>query len=93
MAKLKAVLIGGTGYGGAEILRRLLFHPHVELVRVTAVDNVGKRVGDVHLNLQGLTELVFERVAPKEAVKGADVVKKLFATEADTDIRRVIRTE
>jgi N-acetyl-gamma-glutamyl-phosphate/LysW-gamma-L-alpha-aminoadipyl-6-phosphate reductase len=74
MAKLKAVLIGGTGYGGAELLRRLLFHPHVELLRVTAVDNVGKRVGDVHLNLQGLTELAFEQLPPKEAVKGADVV-------------------
>ncbi|MEN9800468.1 MAG: hypothetical protein RL653_4165 [Pseudomonadota bacterium] len=74
MAKLKAVLIGGTGYGGAEILRRLLFHPHVEVTRVTAVDNVGKRVGDVHLNLQGLTELTFEQLSPKEAVKGADVV-------------------
>src|SRR5206468_6092033 len=31
MAKVKAVLIGGTGYGGAEILRRLLFHPQVEV--------------------------------------------------------------
>ena len=40
-AKVKAVLIGGTGYGGAEILRRLLFHPEVEVIRVTAVDNWG----------------------------------------------------
>ena len=55
--KVKAVLIGGTGYGGAEILRRLLFHPHVEVTRVTAVDNIGKKVGDVHFNLAGLTRL------------------------------------
>ena len=54
--KVKAVLIGGTGYGGAEILRRLLFHPEVEVARVTAADNIGKRVGDVHLNLAGLTD-------------------------------------
>lgn len=73
MGKLKAVLIGGTGYGGAEILRRLLFHPQVELIRVSAVDNVGKKVGDVHFNLQGLTDLTFEQLPPKEAVKGADV--------------------
>jgi len=74
MSKLKAVLIGGTGYGGAEILRRLLFHPHVEVIRVTAVDNIGKKVGDVHFNLAGLCDLTFQQMAPIEAVAGADVV-------------------
>jgi LysW-gamma-L-alpha-aminoadipyl-6-phosphate/LysW-L-glutamyl-5-phosphate reductase len=73
MARTKAVLIGGTGYGGAEILRRLLFHPHVEVTRVTAADNIGKRVSDVHLNLSGLTDLTFQSLSPLEAVAGADV--------------------
>lgn len=73
MARTRAVLIGGTGYGGAEILRRLLFHPHVEVTRVTAADNLGKRLSDVHLNLAGLTDLTFEELPPREAVAGADV--------------------
>jgi N-acetyl-gamma-glutamyl-phosphate reductase len=73
-ARIKAALIGGTGYGGAEILRRLLFHPQVEVIRVTAADNIGKRVGDVHFNLAGLTDLKFEQLPPKEAAVGADVV-------------------
>ena len=73
MARTRAVLIGGTGYGGAEILRRLLFHPHVEVTRVTAADNIGKRVSDVHLNLAGLTNLTFQQLSPLEAVAGADV--------------------
>lgn len=73
-SKLKAVLIGGTGYGGAEILRRLLFHPHVEVIRVTAADNIGKKIGEVHFNLAGLTDLRFEQLPPKEAAAGADVV-------------------
>lgn len=73
-AKIKAALIGGTGYGGAEILRRLLFHPHVEVIRVTAADNIGKRVGEVHFNLAGLTDLRFEQLPPREAAAGADVV-------------------
>ena len=73
MARTRAVLIGGTGYGGAEILRRLLFHPHVEVTRVTAADNIGKRVSDVHLNLAGLTDLTFQQLSPLEAVAGADV--------------------
>jgi N-acetyl-gamma-glutamyl-phosphate/LysW-gamma-L-alpha-aminoadipyl-6-phosphate reductase len=73
MAKLKAVIIGGTGYGGAEILRRLLFHPHVEVARVVAADNIGKRIGEVHLNLEGLSELTFQQMPPTEAVAGMDV--------------------
>lgn len=74
MAKTKAVLIGGTGYGGAEILRRLLFHPHVEVARVTAADNIGKKVGDVHLNLAGIADhLTFQQMTPAEAVAGMDV--------------------
>lgn len=74
MAKVKAVLIGGTGYGGAELLRRLLFHPQVEVVRVTAADNIGKKLGDVHFNLAGLSDLTFQQLSPPEAVAGADVV-------------------
>ena len=74
MGKLKALIIGGTGYGGAELLRRLLFHPQVEVTRVTSVDNVGKKLGDVHFNLAGLSSLTFEQVPAAEASKGVDVV-------------------
>src|SRR5678816_2380915 len=73
MARVKAVLIGGTGYGGAEILRRLLFHPQVEVARVTAADNIGKKVGEVHFNLAGLTDLTFQEMAPEQAVAGMEV--------------------
>ncbi|HYR56548.1 MAG TPA: N-acetyl-gamma-glutamyl-phosphate reductase [Myxococcaceae bacterium] len=73
MAKVKAVVIGGTGYGGAELLRRLLFHPNVEVARVTAADNIGKRIGEVHLNLEGLSDLRFEQMSPTEAVAEMDV--------------------
>ncbi|HLT31490.1 MAG TPA: N-acetyl-gamma-glutamyl-phosphate reductase [Myxococcaceae bacterium] len=73
MERLKAVVIGGTGYGGAEILRRLLFHPGVEVARVTAVDNIGKSIGEVHFNLAGLSDLKFQELPPKQAVEGMDV--------------------
>src|SRR5207248_374747 len=69
-----AAIIGGTGYGGAEILRHLLRHPDVRLARVTAADNIGKNVGEVHLNLAGLSDLVFEEMPARDAAKGCDVV-------------------
>src|SRR6186997_914271 len=74
MAKrFKAAIIGGSGYGGAELARRLLMHPDVELVRVASIDHVGEPLGAVHPNLDGATELVFEDLPPAEAAKGCDV--------------------
>src|SRR6266699_779628 len=74
MAKrFKAAIIGGSGYGGAELARRLLMHPDVELVRVASIDHVGEPLGAVHPNLDGATDLVFEDLAPAEAARGCDV--------------------
>jgi N-acetyl-gamma-glutamyl-phosphate reductase len=73
MKRFKAVVIGGTGYGGAEMIRRLLIHPDVELTRVVAVDHVGETLGAVHPPLTGRSDLRFENVPPAEAARGADV--------------------
>jgi len=74
MAKrFKAAIIGGSGYGGAELARRLLIHPEVELVRVASIDHVGEPLGAVHPNLDGATDLKFEDLAPAEAARGCDV--------------------
>jgi len=74
MAKIKAAVIGGSGYGGGEIIRRLLHHPGVELVRVASIDHVGEPLFSVHPNLEGQTSLAFEGIAPAEAAAGMDVV-------------------
>jgi N-acetyl-gamma-glutamyl-phosphate reductase len=71
--RFKAAIIGGSGYGGAEMARRLLIHPDVELVRVASIDHVGEPLGAVHPNLDGATDLVFEDLAPAEAARGCDV--------------------
>ena len=74
MAKrFKAAIIGGSGYGGAEMARRLLMHPDVELVRVASIDHVGEPLGAVHPNLDGVTDLKLEDVPPAEAARGCDV--------------------
>jgi LysW-gamma-L-alpha-aminoadipyl-6-phosphate/LysW-L-glutamyl-5-phosphate reductase len=56
---VKAGIIGGSGYGGSELLKILLFHPAVELKLVTAGEQAGKRVDQVHPNLAKLTDLTF----------------------------------
>ncbi len=64
-SKLRIGIFGGSGYGGAELLRLLLFHPQVEIALVTANEHAGKAVGEVHRNLYGLTSLRFS-AAPEE---------------------------
>ena len=76
--KIKIAIFGGSGYGGSELLRILLFHPHVEIVFVTANEHAGKAVGEVHKNLFGLTDLTFEK-SPEDLSKLADVDLAFFA--------------
>ena len=71
--RFKAAVIGGSGYGAAEMIRRLLIHPDVELARVASIDHVGKPLGAAHPPLEGLSDLVFEDIPPREAAAGCDV--------------------
>lgn len=73
--RLRVGIFGGSGYGGAELLRLLLLHPAVEIALVTANEHAGKPVGEVHRNLYGLTDLSFTR-APEnpESLKDLDSV-------------------
>ena len=74
--KFKAAVIGGSGYGANEMLRRLVLHPQVEIARVSSIELVGKPVWAAHPNLTGmpaLEGLVFEDIAPREAAAGCDV--------------------
>ena len=75
MSKIRIAIFGGSGYGGSELLRILLFHPNAEIVLVTANEHAGKPVSSVHRNLNSLTELVFEK-APEDlgSLSHVDVV-------------------
>src|SRR5512139_1378901 len=72
--RFRAAVIGGSGYGGAEMIRRLLLHPDVELCRVASVDLVGEPLAAAHPSLEGSTGLVFENLVPAAAAAGMDVV-------------------
>lgn len=70
--KPKVVIIGGTGYGGAELIRLLHRHEGIELARVTSIDRVGEPLEAVHRNL-GRTGLRFEELPVEDAIADVDV--------------------
>ena len=71
--KIKIAIFGGSGYGGSELLRILLFHPNAEIVLITANKHAGKAVSDVHRNLNGVTDLKFEKAPDDLSTINADV--------------------
>src|ERR1043165_2234248 len=75
---IKIAIFGGSGYGGSELLRILLQHPHAEIKFVTANEQAGKAIGDVHKNLLGLTKMTFEK-APEDVSGLADIDCAFFA--------------
>ncbi len=62
-------IVGGSGYGGGELLRLLLGHPHVELQQVTSRSHLGKYVHQLHPNLRKRTQLKFTDPAVLQSVE------------------------
>ncbi len=68
---VRAVIVGGSGYTGGELLRLLTAHPQVEVVQVTSRSNLGAYVYQVHPNLRKLTGLKF---SDPDQLEEADVL-------------------
>src|SRR3954471_7232660 len=78
MSPIRVGIFGGSGYGGSELIRILLFHPDVEIAFVTANEHAGKCVSEVHRNLLGLTDLAFQQ-SPTELYSLSDIDVAFFA--------------
>ena len=61
-------IVGGSGYGGGELLRLLLAHPCVEVKQVTSRSHLGEYVYQVHPNLRKRTQLKFSDPSALEPV-------------------------
>ncbi|HTA93374.1 MAG TPA: N-acetyl-gamma-glutamyl-phosphate reductase [Polyangiaceae bacterium] len=72
--KASVAVLGASGFAGAELLRRLLEHPGVEVVRVCANDHVGEPIASAHPHLEGLTRLRFENPPHAQAAREVDAV-------------------
>lgn len=71
---IRVAIAGASGYMGAELLRLLLRHPHVELTGVTSDRLAGEPVAMSYPHLRSLTSLAFHDLDPGWLADVADVV-------------------
>jgi N-acetyl-gamma-glutamyl-phosphate reductase len=74
MSKTRVSILGATGYGGGELLRLLLADPKVIVMHATSRSKAGVPVGDVHRNLDQLTDLTFGDPGQAELLRDSDVI-------------------
>jgi N-acetyl-gamma-glutamyl-phosphate/LysW-gamma-L-alpha-aminoadipyl-6-phosphate reductase len=60
MEKINIAIAGGSGYTGGELLRLLLYHPHVEVSQVTSETFTGKFLHKAHPNLRKISAKKFD---------------------------------
>jgi N-acetyl-gamma-glutamyl-phosphate reductase len=70
---VRVAIVGGTGYGGMELLRFLVAHPAVLVTAITSRTETGP-VGDLHPHLRGFTDLRFSAERAVDLAASADVV-------------------
>ena len=56
---IKVGIIGGAGYTAGELLRLLVFHSEAEIVSVMSASQTGKKVTEIHTDLEGDLEVIF----------------------------------
>ena len=70
--KIKAGVVGATGYAGAELCRILTGHPGAELTAVSSVSFEGKKLSDIYPSYYQVCEPVCGK--QEEVVEQCDVI-------------------
>ncbi len=83
---IKAGIIGGAGYTAGELIRILIYHPHVKIEFINSTSNAGNPITAVHSGLISETDLVFTDELPLDSV---DV---LFLCSAHGDSKKFLDT-
>ncbi|MDR1644124.1 MAG: N-acetyl-gamma-glutamyl-phosphate reductase [Clostridiales bacterium] len=71
---IKVGIIGATGYGGAELVRLLAFHPAAKVFAATSRSYIGKSYSEVFENFRHEEELVLQEENLALIAKKCDVV-------------------
>ena len=75
--KIKAGIIGGSGYTGVELLRIFHQHPDAEVIAISSRALPGKKVAEVFPSMAGLSELIYS-LPDDKSLHGCDII--FFAT-------------
>jgi N-acetyl-gamma-glutamyl-phosphate/LysW-gamma-L-alpha-aminoadipyl-6-phosphate reductase len=70
---VRAAIVGGTGYGGMELLRFLVGHPTIRVTAITSRTETGA-VGDVHPHLRGLVDVAFTQQKATDLAQTNDLL-------------------
>ena len=62
---IKAGIIGGAGYTAGELIRLILNHPKMTLDFVFSGSNAGNKISDIHKDLEGDLEQIFDEYLNK----------------------------
>jgi N-acetyl-gamma-glutamyl-phosphate/LysW-gamma-L-alpha-aminoadipyl-6-phosphate reductase len=73
MGKISVYLLGGSGYGGGELLRLLSQHPQVESIRAVSRKHAGECFYEVHPNLRRVVGGEFEAMPDWAALAKAEM--------------------
>ena len=71
---IRATIVGGTGYTGAELVRLVLGHPSLELASIVGNTTAGQAVSEVLPSLRGVVDGQVDAFDPDAIAKQADVV-------------------
>ncbi len=74
MDKIKAAVIGASGYAGLELVRILARHPGCELAALHSLEYPGRPFAEIFPALTGIVELPFNDCAPEDCAARAEVV-------------------
>ena len=70
---IRTIVVGGTGYTGAELVRLVLGHPSLQLVSIVGNTTAGQAVADVLPSLRGIVEGAVQPFDPDTVAAQADV--------------------
>ncbi|ETT49986.1 N-acetyl-gamma-glutamyl-phosphate reductase [Paenibacillus sp. FSL R7-269] len=72
--KLRAAIVGSTGYGGVELIRLLQGHPDIEITSVISSSSAGTPIEEGFPHLTGVVQRKLDGVDAAEIASRADVV-------------------
>jgi len=70
---IRATIVGGTGYTGAELVRLVIAHPSLELASIVGNSTAGQAIGEVLPSLRGIVEGAVQPFEPDAIAEDADL--------------------